>query len=77
MGVGIEDDRSRFRFGVGVEIEGVRFAEPGRGGGCMGVCLVFAAREDPDRASVGVWGSKAGIVVAFPFWASCATSSAR
>lgn len=53
--VDIEVDRSRFRIGVGVAVAaGGLLAEPGRGGGCMGVCLALGPRADPERASVGV-----------------------
>ncbi len=55
--VDTEFDRSRFSLGAGVVTEdaaGVLFAEPGRGGGCMGVCFDVEAREDAALASVGV-----------------------
>lgn len=62
----IEVDLSRFKIGVDVEA-GAFLADPGRGGGCMGVCFDFEPREDPDRASVGVWGRRVGTVTELPF----------
>jgi hypothetical protein len=78
--VEVEIDRSRLTLGVGVGV-GVAAAEvlradPGRGGGCMGVCFDFGPRKDPERASAGI-GGMVGSVLAFPFCASCASSSAR
>ncbi len=53
--IDLEDDRSRFKGGAGVGAAiDVFLAEPGRGGGCMGVCFGFDTREEPVRASVGV-----------------------
>jgi hypothetical protein len=54
-GADVEDERPRFEVGVCVGVAaGVLFAEPGRGGGCMGVGFEIEARDDPERASVGV-----------------------
>lgn len=55
MMVEIEDDLSRFKVRVGVDVAAdVLLAAPGRGGGCIGVCFGFELRADADRASVGV-----------------------
>ncbi len=81
LDIEVELDRSRFKVEVGVGIgvaTELRLAEPGRGGGCMGVCFDREeGRDDPDRASVGVCGRRVGTVLELPFWASCAASSAR
>ena len=52
----IDVERSRFTLGDGVDVAaavgaGVLLAEPGRGGGCMGVCLDLAAREEAEAGA--------------------------
>lgn len=79
MKIDAEVEHSCFGVAAGVvadDAPGVLLAEAGRGGGCMGVCFNLEPREVPERARVGVCGS-VWVMAELPFWASCASSSAR